>query len=236
MANKITYGLSNAHIWPITSTSDAGVPTYGTIINLPGATELSLDAEGSSDPFYADDKVYYQGTANNGYSGSITLADLPDAFLETIMRESVDANGAHIENSDIEPLEFAIAFEFKGDANKRRHLFYRCKATRPSVGSSTKEDSISPNTQELSFTAMPRLDNSNVKARAEETDAAYASWYGSAPYEPDATYSYTAITTPGQANPSLEGWYERSGVEGAYTYTLSTDTVADGEKTYYKRS
>ena len=99
MANKITYGLSNAHVWPITSTSDEGVPTYGTIINLPGATELSLDAEGSSDPFYADDKVYYQGTANNGYSGSITLADLPDAFLETVMLETKDKNGAHIENS-----------------------------------------------------------------------------------------------------------------------------------------
>ena len=42
MANKITYGLSNAHVWPITSTSDAGVPNYGAIINLPGATELSL--------------------------------------------------------------------------------------------------------------------------------------------------------------------------------------------------
>ena len=235
MANKITYGLSNAHVWPITSTSDAGVPTYGTIINLPGATELSLDAEGSSDPFYADDTVYYQGTANNGYSGSITLADLPDAFLETIMLETRDANGAHIENSDVEPLEFALAFEFKGDAAKRRHLFYRCKATRPSVGSSTKEDSVAPNTQELPFSAMPRLDNSNVKARAEESDAAYANWYGVAPYEANATYTYTAITTPGEANPSLEGWYERSGVSGAYIYTLSTDTTADGEKTYYKR-
>ena len=187
MANKITYGLSNAHVWPITSTSDEGVPTYGTIINLPGATELSLDAEGSSDPFYADDKVYYQGTANNGYSGSIKLADLPDAFLETVMLETKDKNGAHIENSDVEPLEFAIAFEFKGDAAKRRHLFYRCKATRPSVGSSTKEDKVAPNTQKLSFSAMPRLDNSNVKARAEEGDAAYAIWYGATPYEADQT-------------------------------------------------
>ena len=187
MANKITYGLSNAHVWPITSTSDEGVPTYGAIINLPGATELSLDAEGSSDPFYADDKVYYQGTANNGYSGSIKLADLPDAFLETVMLETKDKNGAHIENSDVEPLEFAIAFEFKGDAAKRRHLFYRCKATRPSVGSSTKEDKVAPNTQELSFAAMPRLDNSNVKARAEEGDAAYPVWYGATPYEADQT-------------------------------------------------
>ena len=236
MANKIVYGLSNAHVWPIISTSVSGVPTYGTCIVIPGATELSLDAEGSSDPFYADDKVYYQGTANNGYSGSITFADLPDAFLENVMRETKDANGAHIENADVEPYEFAIAFEFKGDASKRRHLFYRCKATRPSVASKTKEDSVAPNTQELSFKAMPRLDNSNVKARCEETDAAYASWYGVAPYTPSASYSYTAIVDPGEANPVLEGWYERSGVDPNYVYTLSTDTTPDEKKTYYKRS
>lgn len=189
MSNKITYGLSNVHVWPITATSAAGVPTYGTIIKMPGATEMSLDAEGSSDPFYADDSIYYQGVANNGYSGSITLADLPDEFLEKVMLESKDSNGAHVESSDVDPLEFAIAFEFKGDASRRRHLFYRCKATRPSVSSSTKEDSVEPNTQELEFTAMPRLDNSNVKARAEETDSAYTEWYGTAPYEPNQTIS-----------------------------------------------
>lgn len=236
MANKITYGLSNVNVWPITSTSDAGTPTYGTKIKVPGAVELSLDAEGSSDPFYADDGNYYQPTANNGYSGSITIADLPNAFRENILRETVDSNGAHIENAEYEPREFAIAFEFKGDASKRRTLFWRCKATRPSVASSTKEDSITPNTQALSFTAMPRLDNSNVRTWAEEADAAYADWYGSTPYEPSASYSYSAVSDPGEANPSLEGWYERSGVEGAYVYTLSTDTTADDQKTYYKRS
>lgn len=184
MANKITYGLSNVHVWPITATSDAGVPTYGTIINMPGAVELSLDAEGSSDPFYADDKVYYQGTANNGYSGSITFADIPVAFLTNVMGETVDLNGAHVENADVEPNEFAIAFEFKGDASKRRHQMFRCKATRPSLASKTKEDKKEPNTNELSFVAMPRLDTADVKTYAEEEDAAYAAWYGAAPYEP----------------------------------------------------
>lgn len=236
MSNKITYGLKNAHAWPILSTSDAGVPTYGTIINLPGAVELAVDAQGSSDPFYADDVVYYQGTSNNGYSGSITFANLPDAFLETVMRETADSNGAHFENADVEPLEFALAFEFKGDAAKSRHLLYRCKATRPSLNSGTKEDKVNPNKQELKFSAMPRLDNNDVKTRAEEGDAAYSSWYGSTPYAKNATYSYTAIEDPGEASPVLEGWYERSGVEGAYTYALSADTTADSEKTYYKRS
>lgn len=240
MANKITYGLSNVAVWPISSTSDAGVPSYGSKITIPGAVEMSLDAEGSSDPFYADDVVYYQGVSNNGYIGSITFADIPAAFNQTIMGETVDANGAIVENANAQPKEFAIAFEFKGDVSKRRHVFYRCKATRPSVASSTKEDSITPNTQELSFSALPRLDNGTVKARCEETDAAYASWYGesapyaSTPYVPE--YKYTAVAPAGTENPSLEGWYERSGTSPDYVYTLSDDTEVDSETTYYIRT
>ena len=232
MANKIVYGLSNVHVWPIVSTSDAGVPTYGTKIKMPGAVSMSLDAEGSSDPFYADDVVYYQGTANNGYSGTLTIADLVDAFLVNVMGETIDSNGAHIENSNTEPKEFAMAFEFKGDQKKRRHLFYRCKTTRPSVASNTKEDSVTPNTLDLSLTAMPRLDNNNVKARCEESDTAYADWYGSTPYEPSVTYEYTEILTPGEASPVLEGWYEKDGT----VYFLSADTEVDEQKTYYKRT
>ena len=60
--NKVTFGLSNVHIWPITSTDDTGKPTYGTVFAQPGATEMSFDAEGSSDPFYADDGIYYRAT------------------------------------------------------------------------------------------------------------------------------------------------------------------------------
>lgn len=54
--------------------------------------------------------------------------------------------------------------------------------------------------------------------------------------EPTPTYTYTEVTPVGTENPSEEGWYERSGTEGAYTYTLTTDTTVDSEKTYYTRS
>lgn len=181
--NKVTYGLSNVHVWPITSTSSANVPTYGTKIPMPGAVELTVDAEGSSDPFFADDSTYYQGIANNGYSGALTIADIPAAFLEDVMEEEKDNNGAHIESADVEPKEFAMAFEFKGDEKKRRILLYRCKATRPSIGSKTKEDKIDPNKPKLDFKAMPRLDTQRVKAWCEQDDAAYNVWYGAAPYE-----------------------------------------------------
>ena len=237
MANKITYGLSRVVVWPITTVSDAGVPSYGDKISIPGAVELSMDPEGSSDPFYADDVIYYQGVANNGYSGGLSIADIPGAFLTNIMRETIDANGAFVESANADPREFAMAFEFNGDQKKRRHLFYRCKAARPSVASSTKEDSVEPNTPELSITVMPRLDNNVVKARCEETDAAYALWYGNAPYAAIAqTWKYTAVSPAGTENPAEEGWYERSGESEPYTYTLTTDTEVDSEVTYYIRT
>lgn len=182
MANKIIYGLSNVHVYPITETSDAGVPTYGTTILVPGAVNLSMDAAGETNPFYADDTVYFQTVANNGYEGTLEVADIPEDFLTTVMKEITGSTGTRFENADAQPLEFAMAFEFQGDEKKRRHLFYRCKATRPSVASQTKEASISPNTQELKLTAMPRLDTRMIKARCEEGDADFASWY-TAPVE-----------------------------------------------------
>ena len=183
MANKITFGLSNTHVWPITDTTDAGVPTYGTVIALPGSTELSLDAEGDVNKFYADNEVYWQASQNNGYSGKLTIADIPDEFRTSILKEIKDKNGVFFENSEATPSEFALAFEFEGDVNKVRHVFYRCTCTRPSVSSATREDKTSPNTVEISITAVPRIDTKDVKSKCTAADAtAYAEWYGTAPY------------------------------------------------------
>ena len=48
--------------------------------------------------------------------------------------------------------------------------------------------------------------------------------------------TYTPVTPVGTENPSEEGWYERSGTEESYVYTLTTDTTVDSSKTYYERS
>ena len=78
-----------------------------------------------------------------------------------------------------------MAFEFEGDVNKKRHIFYRCTAGRPDVASQTKEENIEPNTNQLSINAMPRLDNHYVKATvADDTSSAYSNWYGESPYTP----------------------------------------------------
>ena len=52
-------------------------------------------------------------------------------------------------------------------------------------------------------------------------------------YGTDGTFSYDAASPEEGDNPSDEGWYERSGSEGSYIYTPTTDTTVDSSKTYY---
>jgi phi13 family phage major tail protein len=79
-----------------------------------------------------------------------------------------------------ESVKFALLFEFDGDVKAIRHVLYNCSASRPSIESETKEDTIEPGTETLSITADPRSDGL-VKARTGDTtdDTAYEAWYKS---------------------------------------------------------
>lgn len=180
MANKIKYGLRNVYYAKITTVSSAGVPTYGTPSAILGAVNLSLSASGEGNDFYADDSVYFHSESNNGYSGTLEMALINDDFKKDILGELSNTSGVKFEKSDNPTAEFALMFEFQGDANATRHLLYRCTASRPDVASATKEATITPQTETLNITALPRLDNMYVKARVEATaTTAYNAWFTS---------------------------------------------------------
>ena len=185
--NKIKFNIKNVHM-ALMNTSDAGVISYETPVAVPGAVSISMDPEGESSPFYADGIVYYRSNNNNGYSGSLELAIVDEWVREHILQEQVDANGVLIEKSDVtEQAKFALLFEFDGDVNAIRHVLYCCTASRPSIASQTKEQTIEPVTETLDITADPRDDFLVKSKTGPDTDSTvYDGWY-QAVYVPSAT-------------------------------------------------
>lgn len=182
--NKVKYGLKNVY-YAIATDDGTGTLTYGTPVAIPGAVSMSMDAQGDTNPFYADNIVYWQSVANNGYSGTLEIARIPDSFRTGVLGETADTNGVLFEHANATIKEFALLFQFEGDQSASRHAFYRCTATRAAASGQTTEASITPQTETLNITAMPRISDNLVKSRCEEADAAeeYAAWF-SAVYEP----------------------------------------------------
>ena len=177
--NKVKFGLKNCHYALVTLGED-GKAIFGTPVPMPGAVSLSLDAEGENEPFYADDSVYYMVSDNNGYSGDLELALIPESFLTDIMHETEDSNGVLYENKNVEPEHFALLFEFTGDQRKIRHCMYYCSASRPSVSGNTREDSTEVQTETLSLTVSPLPSGLvKVKTGTNTTEAVYDAWYNS---------------------------------------------------------
>lgn len=185
-SNKIKYNLKNVHAAKLTR-NEEGEYEYETPKAIPGAVSISLDAEGDTSPFYADGIVYFRSVSNNGYSGDLEMALIPEWFRTEILKEELDKNGVLIESATIAETEkFALLFEFDGDVRCIRHVLYNCTASRPSIESETKEDTIEPGTETLSLTADPREDGL-VKSRTGDTtsETTYANWYKSV-YIPEA--------------------------------------------------
>lgn len=184
-ANKVHFGLKNVHYALITYTD--GVPSWGEVKAIPGAVSLSLSKEGSDTDFYADDVKYYHLGGNNGYSGSIEMADFPAEVREDLWNQVITATGKLLlEDIDAQPAEFALMFEISGDQAPDRYCFFRCTAARPDVAGATKAESTEVQTQSADLTVMAVLDptaNSQIHGKvyyrttADTPQATYEAFY-----------------------------------------------------------
>lgn len=190
MANKIKFGLKNVHYAVLTETvnSQTGAITssYGTVKSWPGAVNLSLEPQGSDNPFYADDRVYYRVTKNNGYSGDFESALIPDDVYESILNMERDDDDILVESApnSNQNKYFALLFEIDGDAKARRFCFYKVSLTRPTIAGATKEEDATPQTETVTLTAVPRADaDEYIRAVADDTTDAtkYAGWFSAVP-------------------------------------------------------
>ena len=187
-ANKVHFGLKSMHYAVITYSS-TGVPTWGAVKAVNGSVSLNLAREGSDTDFYADDVKYFHLGGNNGYSGTLEMADFPVTMRQDLWNQTVSSTGKLlIEDISAQPAEFALMFEIDGDQAPDRYCFYRCTASRPDVASATKAESTEVQTQSCDITVMPVIDptvsspiNGKVYYRttADTPSATYTSFYSS---------------------------------------------------------
>lgn len=178
-SNKVKFGLKN--VYYAVATVSGSTVTYGTPKAIAGAVNLSLDAQGGETNFYADDSKYYVTSANQGYSGDLEVAKFPEEFLEDIFGLATDDNGILFEDASIEPKQFALLFEFSGDANETRHALYLCNASRPALASGTIQDTKEPVTESTTITAVALPADADgrqiVRGKCSKGDSKYSSWY-----------------------------------------------------------
>lgn len=196
--NKVQFGLRNVHYWPVEVDNLQNTISYGTVKKWPGAVSLSLDPSGDPVEFKADDVTYYYNQNNQGYSGTLTTALVPDDFRVNHLGEKVNTNDkVQFETSESQSKTFAIAFEVQGDKHARRYIYYSCNASRPAFSAETS-DTGEPQTQEISFVAGPRSKDYMIKANTLPESSKYDSWF-TTPWEP------TAPTTSSSPSNSVIG-------------------------------
>jgi phi13 family phage major tail protein len=165
--NKVKYGLEQVHVAFIDEeTSAEGSPVWVVPQAIPGAVSLTASPEGDTNDFYADNTKYYTSTTNNGYTGSVEFANIPDDILAEMLGMTVDDNGMIVESTEDKQKEFALMGEVKGDAKNRRFLYYRCKAARPSQDSATSDTGETPDTDNLDITILPIKNGENMLIKA----------------------------------------------------------------------
>jgi phi13 family phage major tail protein len=179
MANNIVkYGLENVYYAPVTAVTSSSY-TYSTPVKLEGAVSLNLEADGETIPVYADNTEKTSIILNRGYTGELEILIADNAFKTAVLGQKL-VNGILHENATDKPIEFALAFQFEGDAAGVRYWLYRCKCSRPAIGSGTTGESVEPVHDTLSFTARPRVTDKETGVSCENTTenaTKYTSWF-----------------------------------------------------------
>ena len=181
--NKVRFGLKNVYYAVLTEGSSN---SWATPVHVPGAVNLDLQSNVASEDFYADNVAYYRTFANNGYTGSLEMAKIPEAMLTAIWGVTIDG-GVIREKAGVEPKPFALLFEIDGDADQELNVLYRClPSSKPTAGSQTTEENATPVTQSFDFSALPLVTGATaqqglIKARTSNTasTSVRSGWFSS---------------------------------------------------------
>ena len=148
--NKVEFGISNLYIGTFTDTN--GTVTLGTPYHQKGAVSLSIEPDGDSNDFYADNVKYWSGFSDNGFTGEIEVAKFDrEAKSQFFGYMETTGGGFGAVKGATRPNVY-IMFQTEGDAQSRRVILYNVSLGQINREFATIEDSKEPATETCDIT------------------------------------------------------------------------------------
>ncbi len=187
--NKVRFGLKNVHVCSITESAES--IKYGKPVAWKGAKSLTLDPEGETNTYYADNTAYFTTNTNNGYSGSLEMSEIPEEIDKMIFNTVITEEGNLAEDANVLPNNVGLMFQFEGDVSATKYLLYKVVFARPNIEGETKEESTDPKTTSMDITVVPveQGDHQWVRSKCRKGDTNYESFFTTAPTLPTAKAS-----------------------------------------------
>lgn len=180
---EVTHGNAFGAFASITKNAETGAVELGTPAIYTGLRANNFETTQESNPYYADNVEHVRLSGAETTEGSITVYQFPEAFTINHLGKKKEANGmlvnTGVKKSFVWQYIETVTDEF-GDEYEELHIFYNVKASAPTAGSQTDEDSAEPKEFEIPVTASPNpavLDSdgkpvTEAVIRKNETNAA----------------------------------------------------------------
>ena len=237
---KFEAGVDHCVLYPLTN----GAYNHGVAWN--GITGITESPEGGdAQDFYADNIKYGSLRGAENFGGTIECYTYPDEWKGCDGRADL-ADGVTFSQQSRKIFGLSYRTLIGSDtmelgAGYILHIIYGCTASPSSKSRSTVNESPEAGTMSYEFKTTPvnvsKIANakatSHIEIDSTKVSSKVLAAIEAALYGKDGVVSYSTASPAGSENPASEGWYERSGSEGAYVYTLTTDNSVQGEKTYY---
>lgn len=172
---KVKFGVSNLHY---AVKSDSG---YATPVAIPGTVNITLTPAGTATAFYADNIKYFTSVSNQGYTGSIQVAMLPDKFYEDVFGVKTDTNKVSAELANVQPKQVALLFQEEADnGTPTYYALYNVTMSRPENTFDTTEEGIEVKTLTAEFESAAGDDHCTLRWTHDDTpEATIKTWYTS---------------------------------------------------------
>lgn len=226
------YGLSN----PYMAKLDAEAETYSGGFRCGKAISTAVTPNYSSQSLYADNSEAERVDEFVNASVTVGTDRLPAAAIVLFGHEKDETTGEEVSNAEdanaYVGYGFWVAKMEDGVKSYNAAVLHKVKFTEGEESYQTKGDQITFQTPNLSGNATALSDGTWRTKSPDFANQINADvWIRN---KLGIAVTYTEVTNPATgANPKNEGWYERSGTEGSYVYTLTTATTV-GAATFYK--